>query len=708
MKKLPLYEIFRSLPVSRLLLSGIIGILLVHALNIEWIHMLPVLLLLLSLVTILLINNWFVVLHLQWLRGVLLSLLIVLVFAVYTNQREPEIHELPESWYQAEVLSFPQHKAKSLCMTLNLLHQLDTISSSMSKVKMISYFKQDDDLVLLLKPGDKILLKIKPEVLRNQGNPYEFDYASYLRSREIYYTGFIEGENHVTIRKYEAGVRFLPEYMQKFIMDRILLCSKNEDSVAVLLAICLGSKDFLDRDLKTAYTNAGGIHVMAVSGLHVGLIWLFLGYLFSFMGKGRRGEFLRAFLSIFILWLYALMTGLSPSVTRSALMFSLINIGKVLNRQSSIYNSLMIAAFFQLSFKPDSLFDPGFQFSYMAVFSIVYFHPLIRGLFPEKNLIFNKLLDLSAVSISAQILTFPLAIFYFNQFPLFFLLTNFILIPLVTILMTVFIISCFFLGFPLFYKFLVSLMIEVTDLMNSCMLYIDSVPGGVIEDIYINDLQIKLLLLAILFFIHFRVYRVFRSFFLMQLSIFLFFGLTLFDKISAYQTNELVVYNCSKIPCIGLHLKSCNYIISTELSKEDSLSVFYATENNRIRNFRKPPVILKIDSLYNNLGADVHQAVLPDGYNFIWKTKYFNFIIVNNLKSFSELEYLNNISIDLVILADPVSNSFISIDTGLNFTQWVISSAVPWYVKPDSTWIENQSEVHDVRLSKAYVYKESY
>jgi competence protein ComEC len=705
MKKLPLYEIFRSLPISRILFSCILGIFLERSLSIEWINFFPAIWLIWSGLIILLIFNWLVFLHLEWIRGFFLTILIVLVFAVYSNKIQSEIYELQESWYLAEAVSFPTQKASSTKLKVRLLNQLDSVPLSLPKNKMICYFKSGDSLILQIRPGDQILFKTRPELVRNQGNPYEFDYASYLRSKGVYYTGFVEESKHILTKKHETGLRFSPLYLQKFIMDRILLYSYNEKSAAVLLAICLGSKDFLERDLKNAYANAGGIHVMAVSGLHVGLIWLFLGYMFSFMGKGRRAELLRAVLSIFILWIYAFMTGLSPSVTRSALMFSLINFGKILNRQSSVYNSLMVAAFFQISFKPDSLFDPGFQFSYLAVFSIIYFHPLIRSIFPEGNIITNKIIDLASVSIAAQILTFPLAIFYFNQFPIYFLLTNYILIPLVTILMTLFISSCLFIGIPLIYKPLIIIMNHITGLMNFSMLHINSLPGAVIKDIYINEVQLKLLLLIILLFIYFREYKQFKSFLTIHLLVIIFFGLRFYSKITAVQNDELIVYNSGKIPCIGLHLKNGNYILTTELSVEDSLTIFYATDNNRIRNFRKPPTILKADSLYQNLSDEVCQIVLPDGNNFLWKTKFISFLLINNMKSFKDLKFVNNLSMDLIIIADPTLFSFFSTDSALSMRQWVISSSVPWYVKPDSTWILNHPILHDVRFSAAYIYK---
>ena len=169
------------------------------------------------------------------------------------------------------------------------------------------------------------------------------------------------------------------------IQSKIINCFKNdifnEESKALLIALTSGNRAYISDELQSSFANSGAIHVLAVSGLHVGIVYMLLNFVLSFLNKSKRKKVVKSVIIIAIIWLYAFLTGLSPSVTRAALMFSMINIGTTLNRDISFFNILAGAALIMLLFNPLNLFEVGFQLSFIAVAGIVYFQPKFYKLF---------------------------------------------------------------------------------------------------------------------------------------------------------------------------------------------------------------------------------------------------------------------------------------------------------------------------------------
>lgn len=187
------------------------------------------------------------------------------------------------------------------------------------------------------------------------------------------------------------------------------------------------------RTQKKLFTKTGVIHVLAVSGLHVGIIYLFLSWILK-LKRNQVNAAWKIILLIFILFLYAMITGFSPSVSRAVLMFSFMRIGELFGKKVHTLNALAFSAFIILIYNPTELFQLGFQLSYFAVLSIVIFYPAIYGLLFFKNTILDKLWSLTAVTLAAQIGTFPWALYVFHQFPVYFILSNWVTIPLSTLL----------------------------------------------------------------------------------------------------------------------------------------------------------------------------------------------------------------------------------------------------------------------------------
>ena len=355
---------------------------------------------------------------------ILIVLFGAITYQQYNNLPPPKTNGL----MAATVLETPQEKTNSY-KSLLLIHSLKTRDTLIgTEEKVLVYFEKGEN-IKQLKPGSQIIFEQLPEPIENRGNPYEFDYKKYLEKKHIFRQVYLK-TGYWSLTGY---INNSPLLWAETIRDKLLKIYHDQEigtqETEILSALTLGYKRELDRETKRVFSSAGAMHVLAVSGLHVGILFFAFSFFFGFLQKRRIGRFIYVVLSISLLWCYAFITGLSPSVLRACTMFSLIIIAGNINRRANIYNTLAASAFLLLLVNPNNLFEVGFQLSYMAVFGIVYLQPRIAGLWPVKNKVGLFFWNLITVSIAAQIATFPLSTYYFNQFPTYFLLSNIVVIP---------------------------------------------------------------------------------------------------------------------------------------------------------------------------------------------------------------------------------------------------------------------------------------
>ncbi len=284
--------------------------------------------------------------------------------------------------------------------------------------------------------GDKIVVTGQPFSIKPPKNPDEFDYFAYMADQNIFFQHFPKDADVQKISSNHGNPVLSAVYRIRNEFENIIKSFViGEDEQAVALALLIGIKDFLDPEAKQAFAAAGAMHVLAVSGLHVGVIYMLLLWFFKpFKHKFFRQGLVPA-LSILLLWFYAMLTGFSPSIFRSVTMFSVVIFAQAFGKKSNIYNSLAVSAFILLLTNPTYLFSVGFQLSYLAVVGIVYFYRRIHRLWEPGYWLVNQIWVLVCVSISAQIATAPISIYYFHQFPTYFLFSNLIVIPLAFIIM---------------------------------------------------------------------------------------------------------------------------------------------------------------------------------------------------------------------------------------------------------------------------------
>ncbi|MCA8829308.1 ComEC/Rec2 family competence protein [Hymenobacter pini] len=303
--------------------------------------------------------------------------------------------------------------------------------------------------------GDVWVVRGAPAPSKAPLNPGEFDYRRYLQYHQVYHQQFIHPDQYQRVAVEPPSVLRAMAMRAARVLDGIFrqyVHAKREYALAS--ALVLGIKDEVDQETKQAYANTGTTHIMAVSGLQVGLLFGAVTWLLGLL-PGRRGPWFRlvtALLGLAVIWSYAFLTGLSASVLRAAVMFSFIILGRAFSRQTSMYNLLAAAAFCLLCYDPYLLCDVGFQLSFLAVLSIVYLQPRILSWLNPKAYFLNKqrpwqpkavqkswswlgsflhyVWAAAALSLAAQVATFPLGLYYFHQFPLSFLASNLIAVPI--------------------------------------------------------------------------------------------------------------------------------------------------------------------------------------------------------------------------------------------------------------------------------------
>lgn len=278
--------------------------------------------------------------------------------------------------------------------------------------------------------GDVVLIQGAPARAHGPRNPGGFDYRQYLAQRQVYHQVFLARDKHRLVRHdpaprwkvWAAQVRQAAQTTFATHLDSI--------HVPLATALVLGVTDDLDPELLNAYADTGTLHVLAVSGLHIGVIYMLIMVVLRPLRRVRYGAWITLVISVMLLWMYAAVTGFSPSVLRAVMMFTAVAIGRTAVLQGNIYNTLAAAAFILLLADPWMILSVGFQLSFAAVFGIVALQPTIQRWWVPDSWWGRELWKWSAVSIAAQVATFPLSVYYFHQFPVLFLIGNLVAIPL--------------------------------------------------------------------------------------------------------------------------------------------------------------------------------------------------------------------------------------------------------------------------------------
>jgi competence protein ComEC len=295
----------------------------------------------------------------------------------------------------------------------------------------------EDSIQNTLKIGSIIQLTTSIHPNTSPKNPYQFDYGKYLENKHIYGQMYTSSDVINIAKQSKKDLWYYSDALRSRILNNLQDHNFKNEELQVAMALILGQQQDISPEIIKDYQYAGAVHILSVSGLHIGFILMFMTLVLRPVPNTTKGSWIKLFIILTSLILFGILAGLAPSVVRSVTMFSFIAIGSHLRRSVNIYNTLIVSMLIILLFEPSFLFDVGFQLSYLALFFIIWLQPMLKLLYQPKNKLTKYFWDILTVSFAAQIGTLPLSIYYFHQFPGLFFITNIIVIPLLGVIMVI-------------------------------------------------------------------------------------------------------------------------------------------------------------------------------------------------------------------------------------------------------------------------------
>jgi competence protein ComEC len=435
-----------------------------------------------------------------------------------TGSRDPMhfMYAASMEQYRAVIHTYPEEKNKSWKSEAIVSQIYDGQQWREANGKVLLYFSKST----FSKPfqyGDDLLIRGAPQALTPPANPGEFDYKRFLSFKQIYHQQYLQNQSVHYITHTPASTMMAYSFRARALAEEVLRAHiQGDHERAVASALVLGIKDGLDNELVNAYASSGAMHVLAVSGLHVGILYMIVLFLLRPLQRKKYGQIVLAIASIGILWCYAFLTGLSPSVLRAVTMFSCIAVARALNYSTNIFNTLAVTAFVLLMFEPYMIMSVGFQLSFLAVIGIVYLQPRLYQLWIPRNLIVDKIWQISCVSFAAQLATGALGILYFHQFPVYFLVSNLFVIPGALISLCVGLLLLATGGIPAAAAVVGNVFEDLLFLLNYLVFRVEQWPFSLVNDIYITTFQSWMIIGMIVFAILLLQFR--RFAFLLALA----------------------------------------------------------------------------------------------------------------------------------------------------------------------------------------------
>ena len=692
----PVFHIWKNAPFIRFLIPLMTGIILQWHSQVQLIILWIICGISLTILTSFFLLPFFQRYKFSAINGLIITILFISVggllawykdirhdenwFGCYYNNRAALIITLQEK---------PVEKTKSYKANASVDIILKNDTSIKTTGSLIIYLKKDS-VAAKLKYGSQLLLKKSLQEIRNSGNPGGFDYKRYSLFQGITHQVYLK-ENDFIVLPGENKTRF-KEFIfsaREKILNILRKNIKGEKELGLAEALLIGYKDDLDKTLVQSYSNTGVVHVIAISGLHLGLIYWLLLKLFWPLKKKRNTKWLRPVLIIAGLWLFSLLAGMQPSVIRSAVMFTCIVLGESWTRKSSIYNTLAFSAFLLLFIDPYWLWDVGFQLSYIAVLSIVIFMQPIYNWFYFKNKGLDFLWKLNAVTLAAQILTVPVSIYHFHQFPLSFLFTNFVAVPLSSLILLGEILLCVISFIPVVALFVGKILYWMLWAMNSYVERIEMLPYALWDGLQISIPQVALLLTAATGFGFWLMERSKTGFKYGLIALVCFVALRSTSFIQANNREQIIVYNVPQKRAIDfIDGRKYLFVGDSDLLTDDFVRNFHI-KPSRVLHRIEPAADLKNFSENGNI--------------IMYKDKKILQII--NTTSFISSEI--KIPVDLLLISGNPRLYFNNLIKTFSVKQVVFEGSCPawkinyWKKDCDSLHIP----FHDVSEKGAYVMK---
>lgn len=467
------------------------------------------------------------------------------------------------------------------------------------------------------KIGEKFAVNAQPQSVKNTSNPHQFDYKKYLGKQQIYHQVFLDETNSKFLNTNKNSIQYRLTTWKTKITESLIKKGFKNDELAILKTLILGERQFVSNELRQSYANAGVIHILAISGLHIGIIWGILSFLFRPIHRFAYGKTISAVIIVLFLWMYALFSGMSPSVVRAVSMFTAVTIGSSLQRPSKTAHNLVISMFVLLLVNPYFLFSVGFQMSYLAVFSIVWLQPKIYAIWKPPYLVFDYFWKITSVSCAAQIGVLPLSLYYFHQFPGLFFISNLIVIPVLGIVLFVGFLLTFLLMLKMTPSFFVEAYRYLIFYMNEFVRWVSSKEDFLFQNIPFSFAKMIVLYGFIFFFFYWIEKKYFQRFFITLLFLIGFQLVFIFEKYTTEKHQDFTIFNTYKNNLLAIK-KGTDIVFYTSDSSLHSKTINNYCISNNIEKvkFRKPKKYFNYKNhkilIVDSLGHYQYQKIKPE------------------------------------------------------------------------------------------------
>lgn len=565
----------------------------------------------------------------RWLFGIIVSL-----FLFVTGYNSVILHKeilrsdhfskiQTQGVFIASVIEPLQEKNHSYKTILNVTGIKKGNTIVKAEGRLLTYFAKDS----ISKPpaeGSIITFSADIQPISPPQNPGAFDYQKYMATNNVYHQVYLKNKAWEILEK-PHGFNL---YRTANTISRKFVSILNENGLkgrefAVASALLLGQNDMLDNETRQAYSGSGVMHILSVSGLHVGVIFIAINFLLGFMKKKKGQIFIKTTLILLTIWAYALLTGLSPSVMRAAAMFTFISIGNASKRNVHIINSLSFSAVVLLLIDPLMINNIGFQLSYIAILGIVFINKPIADLWHPANKIMAHFWGLISVSIAAQIASAPLALLYFHQFPVYFIPANLAAIDISFLA----ILSGIAVLFTSFVPAISNIFGIITNyllfIMNYCVEYIEKLPHSVahISSVFLPETILIYLILASILLLFFLKRK---EWLFLSLGLILLLSVSFsFTEMKRKKQQKIIFYSTNKLSAIGFINGKQQLLLADSILLKDKTALKFQLDGAKSVYGLSMAENLAIDTIveFNKHLPEKLSWIRSQGSNFLFHNK---------------------------------------------------------------------------------------
>ncbi len=462
--------------------------------------------------------------------------------------------------------------------------------------------------------GQMVIIEGNPEILKRQTNPHAFDYTLFLQRKGIFLAAYFNNQNyHLLEENHSRSLLYLPMRIGDVFEDILSRYIESDRALSMIKAMVIGRRNDITPEMDYAYQATGTSHILAVSGLHVGIIYLVISYIFNF-SKRKGWRWLYYSIIVFSIWGFALITGLSPSVRRAALMFSFIIIAEMIHRKSNIYNTILASAFCILLFSPNLIYSVSFQFSYMAVLGIVFLYNKIYNLIYIKSRFIDFFWQITALSISVQLATFAIGIHYFHHFPILFPITNLFAIPTAMIVVVGSLLIFSFSFLPFMAQIIGFVLEKWVNIYNDIMFNLSKFSATSIEGIYLKSIYVYLIILVLFLLIRFIETRKVQIFKLFTFGLILITIVVFVDHYRCAFQRKLFVYDLNDQICADIFIGNRCYT-SVQLDPFNPDVKYHLIPNRR---FHLISETRSMDHFHGSRSIEGNQLIMLNNKTFLF------------------------------------------------------------------------------------------